>query len=252
VATGSVDVGYPVVVGDAVGDAVDVVGTVVVEAVLSGEDVRALRCVPRFAFRVVVVFLVVVVFMVVVVFLVVVVLIVVVLIVVVLMVVVVAALVGVVKVARVGIGRVELRCAELGWVVVVRAEGSRANAGRVVVVRAEIRLSDFFRSLLVVVVVFLAALIVGARVADLPARYRRPFDPCPLCRMWALAGTWLVVDVPGPMDVLDVVGNCVVGGATVLVARRSSVETLPFRRCCSVGWAVVVVGASRLVTVVGL
>jgi hypothetical protein len=234
VATGSVDVGYPVVVGDAVGDAVDVVGTVVVEAVLSGEDVRALRCVPRFAFRVVVVLIVVV------------------LIVVVLMVVVVAALVGVVKVARVGIGRVELRCAELGWVVVVRAEGSRANAGRVVVVRAEIRLSDFFRSLLVVVVVFLAALIVGARVADLPARYRRPFDPCPLCRMWALAGTWLVVDVPGPMDVLDVVGNCVVGGATVLVARRSSVETLPFRRCCSVGWAVVVVGASRLVTVVGL
>ena len=233
-ATGSVDVGYPVVVGDAVGDAVDVVGTVVVEAVLSGEDVRALRCVPRFAFRVVVVLIVVV------------------LIVVVLMVVVVAALVGVVKVARVGIGRVELRCAELGWVVVVRAEGSRANAGRVVVVRAEIRLSDFFRSLLVVVVVFLAALIVGARVADLPARYRRPFDPCPLCRMWALAGTWLVVDVPGPMDVLDVVGNCVVGGATVLVARRSSVETLPFRRCCSVGWAVVVVGASRLVTVVGL
>jgi hypothetical protein len=234
VATGSVDVGYPVVVGDAVGDAVDVVGTVVVEAVLSGEDVRALRCVPRFAFRVVVVLIVVV------------------LIVVVLMVVVVAALVGVVKVARVGIGRVELRCAELGWVVVVRAEGSRANTGRVVVVRAEIRLSDFFRSLLVVVVVFLAALIVGARVADLPARYRRPFDPCPLCRMWALAGTWLVVDVPGPMDVLDVVGNCVVGGATVLVARRSSVETLPFRRCCSVGWAVVVVGASRLVTVVGL
>jgi len=234
VATGSVDVGYPVVVGDAAGDAVDVVGTVVVEAALSGEDVRALRCVPRFAFRVVVVLIVVV------------------LIVVVLMVVVVAALVGVVKVARVGIGRVELRCAELGWVVVVRAEGSRANAGRVVVVRAEIRLSDFFRSLLVVVVVFLAALIVGARVADLPARYRRPFDPCPLCRMWALAGTWLVVDVPGPMDVLDVVGNCVVGGATVLVARRSSVETLPFRRCCSVGWAVVVVGASRLVTVVGL
>jgi hypothetical protein len=220
VATGRVVAGCPVVVGDAV----DVVGTVVVEAVLSGEDVRALRCVPRFVFMVVVV----------------------------LMVVVVAALVGLVKVARVGMGRVESRCAELGWVVVVRAEGSRANTGRVVVVRAEIRLSDFFRSLLVVVVVALAVRIVGAPVADLRARYRRPFGPCPLCRMWALAGMWLVVDVPGPMDVLVVVGNCVVGGATVPVARRSPAETLPFRPCRSVGWAVVVVGRTRLVTVVGL
>jgi hypothetical protein len=42
VTTGSVVAGCPVVVGDAVGEAVDVVGTVVVVAVLSGEDVRAL------------------------------------------------------------------------------------------------------------------------------------------------------------------------------------------------------------------
>ena len=148
VATGRVVAGCPVVVGDAV----DVVGTVVVVAVLSGDDVRALRCVLISVFMVVVV----------------------------------TALVGLVVVARVGMGRVEARCTELGWVVVVRAEASRSEARAGVVVGSEILLSDFFRSLpLVTVVVVLGVLLVvvlgvllfGAPVADLPARYRRPCDP---------------------------------------------------------------------------
>jgi hypothetical protein len=59
------------------------------------------------------------------------------------------------------------------------------------------------------------------------------------------------VDVAGAMDVLVVVGTCVVGGTVVAVAGAPSAEAVPPRRCLSVDWAVVVVGLAWTVVVVG-
>jgi hypothetical protein len=54
------------------------------------------------------------------------------------------------------------------------------------------------------------------------------------------------------MDVpVVVVGTCVVGGTVVAVAGASSTEAVPSRRCLPVDWAVVVVGLTRTVVVVG-
>lgn len=83
-------------------------------------------------------------------------------------VVVLAALVGLVEVARVVMGPLELGCAERGCVVVVRTKVPRAGAGLVVVVRTGIRLSDFFRSVVIVVVV-LGGPSFGAAITNLRA-----------------------------------------------------------------------------------
>jgi hypothetical protein len=213
VATGIVVAGWPVVGGDAV----DVVGTVVVVAVLSGEDVLVLLCVRFLGLSVVVV----------------------------------AALVGVLEVARVGTGLVEL-----GRVVVVLAEVSRAPTGLVVVVGGEVRSPDFFRSLLTLVVVVFGRLVVGAPVADLPPRYARLLDPCRglgpcrLFREYDLAEVGRVVDVPGVVDVCVVVDTRVVGGASVGAAWRWLARAWPWRPRCSVDR--VVVDPTTVVEVVGL
>jgi hypothetical protein len=230
-----------------VGDAVDVVGTVVVVGALFDEDSPPFRCVRLLGLSVVVV----------------------------------AALAGLVEVAPVGMCRVVR-----GRVVVVGTEVSRGGASFVVVVRGDVRLSDFFRSVLVVVVVrgdvrlsdffrsvlvvvveFFARPVVASPVADVPARCaslrcscRLP-ERCRLSREYGLAAACRFVevpeamdvevpgakasDVPGAVDVGLVVGTAVVGGPPGPVARRWLAGAPRLGPCC-VGRAVVVDPKTRL------
>ncbi|MGD0811435.1 MAG: hypothetical protein ABSA91_17255 [Acidimicrobiales bacterium] len=211
-----------------VGDAVDVVGTVVVVGALFDEDSPPFRCVRLLGLSVVVV----------------------------------AALAGLVEVAPVGMCRVVR-----GRVVVVGTEVSRGGASFVVVVRGDVRLSDFFRSVLVVVVEFFARPVVASPVADVPARCaslrcscRLP-ERCRLSREYGLAAACRFVevpeamdvevpgakasDVPGAVDVGLVVGTAVVGGPPGPVARRWLAGAPRLGPCC-VGRAVVVDPKTRL------
>jgi hypothetical protein len=94
--------------------------------------------------------------------------------------------VGRVVVGRVVVGRAVVGRAVVGRAVVGRAESARDGVAGVVVGPRDVPEFDIFRSGLIlavaVVLVVVALLVFWVPVADVPARYRRRVDPCHLRR----------------------------------------------------------------------